>query len=80
MPADPTAANSDDRSKLCLPLAASAHANGAGGRSVHTSPWSCTSLSFYPRDPSPRKLSAPGLDSEHRTVRFPAPRHRRKSR
>jgi hypothetical protein len=45
MPADLTSANSDDLSKLCLPMAASAQANGACGRAVRTFPWSSTSLS-----------------------------------
>jgi len=45
MPADLTSANSGDLSKLCLPMAASAQANGACGRAVRTFPWSSTSLS-----------------------------------
>ena len=44
MSADPTSANTDDRSKLCLPMADGAQASGACGRAVRTSPWSSTSL------------------------------------
>ena len=45
MPADPTAANRDDRSKLCLTLTASVQANDECDHAVHTSWWSSTSLS-----------------------------------
>jgi hypothetical protein len=45
MPADPTAANSNDRCKLSLALTASVPANGECGRAVHTSGWSNPSLS-----------------------------------
>ena len=44
MPADQTAADSDDRSKLCLTLTASVQANGECGRVVRISRWSSTSL------------------------------------
>ena len=43
MPADPTAANRDDRSKLCRTLTASVQANDECGHAVHTR--SSTSLS-----------------------------------
>jgi hypothetical protein len=45
MPADLTSANTDDRFKLCLPMAASAQANGACGHAVRPFPWSSTSPS-----------------------------------
>lgn len=45
MPADPTAANPDDRSKFCVRLTASPQANGECGREVRTSWCSSTSLS-----------------------------------
>ena len=79
MPADPTSANSDDLSKLCLPMTASAQANGACDRAVRAFPRASTRPFAHPRDPSPSKWAGQGLDSELRTVGFPAPRHRRKS-
>ena len=45
MSADPTPANSDDCSRLCLPMAASAQANSACSRVVRTFQWSSTGLS-----------------------------------
>jgi hypothetical protein len=44
MPADPTRANPDDRSKLSLTLTSSAQTDGECGRAVHTSRLSSTSL------------------------------------
>jgi hypothetical protein len=44
MSADPTSADTEDRLKLCLPMAFDAKANGACGRAVPTSPCSSTSL------------------------------------
>jgi hypothetical protein len=66
MPADPTAANPHDHSKLTLTLTASAQANGE--------PYIPAVLHepvVHPRDPSPRKCVALGLDSEHRTAHVP---------
>ena len=45
MPADQTAAHSDDRSRHCLTLAASAQPNGKCGRVVRISRWRSTNLS-----------------------------------
>ena len=79
MPADPTAAHSDDRSRLCLTLTASAQPNGECGRAVRISRRSQHKPFAHPRDPSPRKKSATRPNAEPRTVHFPAPRHRRRS-
>ena len=45
MPTDPTAANPDDRPKLCLTLTPSVPANDECGNAVLTSRFSSTSLS-----------------------------------
>jgi hypothetical protein len=48
MPADPTAANSGDRSRHCLTLTASAQPNDECGRVVHISRWRSPNLSPTP--------------------------------
>jgi hypothetical protein len=78
MPADLSAANSDDRSKLCLTWPP-ARPNGAYRRGVRIYPWSSTNLASTRAVRHCAEWAAPGLDSEHRTAHFSAPRHRRKS-
>ena len=58
MPADPTAAHSDDRSRHCLTLTASAEPNGECGRVVRISRRSQHKPFAHPREPSPRKRAA----------------------
>jgi hypothetical protein len=78
MPSDPSAANSDDRSKLRMTWSPARELMAyTATPCVHT-----RGLARTIRPPAVRhraKVGGPGLDSEHRTAHFSAPRHRRKS-